>query len=92
MKTVLHQLQLNAISSPLAPHLQVNGEDSTYLDFFERSLLKKLGSFGSLVWPWQRSFFATPLRAISMCWPHPDQLGFPHLRQVVLLHIFFSFS
>jgi len=92
MKTVPHQLPLNVAFSPLAPNLQINGGKSTYSDFFPKSLLKKPGSLGSLAWPWQRSFFATPLRAISMCWPHPDQLGFPHLRQVVLLHIFFSSS
>jgi hypothetical protein len=50
--------------------------------------LSKPGSFGSLAWPWQRSPFGTPLRAISMCWPHPDQDGFPHFLQVVRLHIF----
>jgi hypothetical protein len=47
------------------------------------------GSLGSFACPWQRSFFATPLRAISMCWPQPDHVGFLHLRHVVLLHILF---
>lgn len=55
------------------------------------SLLKKPGSLGSFTCPWQRSCFATPLRAISICWPQPDQVGFPHFRHVVLLHIIYPF-
>jgi hypothetical protein len=64
---------------------------SQQMDYLPKSLLKKPGSLGSFACPWQRSFFATPLRAISTCWPHPDHDGFPHLRQVVLLHIFSLF-
>jgi hypothetical protein len=51
------------------------------------NLLMNPGSFGSFACPWQRSFFATPLRAVSMWLPQPDQVGLLHLRHVVLLHI-----
>ncbi|GAB1692805.1 hypothetical protein KRM28CT15_46080 [Krasilnikovia sp. M28-CT-15] len=35
----------------------------------------------------QRSFFGTPARACSMCWPQPEYVAFPQVRQVARTHM-----
>jgi hypothetical protein len=36
---------------------------------------------------WHRLAFGTPAITWFTCWPHPDQEGLWHLRQVVCRHI-----
>jgi hypothetical protein len=60
-----------------------------YFYFFPKSLVKKFGSTGSFAWPWQRADLGTPRKTISTWFPQPLHDAFPHLRQILLLHIFF---